>query len=185
MQFHDLGLDGPVRIELERRGDDRGFFARLFCAEEFRQKNLKHDWVQVNNSLTESKGTIRGLHFQRPPFAEVKLVRCVRGAIFDVAVDLRHGSPTYGQWRGVELTSENRSMLYIPEGFGHGFQALTDDSEIIYFNSAVYAPDLEGGLKFDDDSVAIDWPMPAIGLSDRDSRLPNLAGLKPILLPSD
>jgi len=183
MQFHNLGLDGPVRIELDRRSDDRGFFARLFCTEEFRKHDLEHEWVQINNSLTMDKGMVRGLHFQRAPSAEVKLVRCVRGSIYDVAVDLRDGSPTYGEWRAAELTAENRSMLYIPAGFGHGFQALESGSEIIYFNSAAYAPELEGGLRFDDTQVEIDWPLNAVGLSDRDNQLPTLEHLQPIAIP--
>lgn len=180
MQFRQLGLGDLTEVSLAERHDERGFFARLFCSQEFQDHQLHTRWVQINNSLTKLKGTVRGLHFQRPPSAEVKLVRCVHGSIFDVAVDLREGSATYGQWRGVELSADNRKMLYIPAGFAHGFQSLADDSEIIYFNSAPYSPSVEGGLHCSDREVAISWPLPIRGLSERDQLLPQLADLAPI-----
>jgi dTDP-4-dehydrorhamnose 3,5-epimerase len=180
MKYTRLDIPDLVQITLERRGDDRGFFARLFCGVEFAQRGLAADWVQINNSLTVQKGTVRGLHFQYPPSSEVKLVRCIRGSIFDVGVDLREGSPTFGQWAGIELSADNRDMLYLPAGFAHGFQALTDDSEIIYFNSAAYAPELESGLRHDDPDVAIRWPLPVTSLSARDQTLQSLAEVRPV-----
>jgi dTDP-4-dehydrorhamnose 3,5-epimerase len=182
MQFQRLGLGDITLITLDERKDDRGFFARLFCCEEFQAQQLCTKWEQINTSLTKHKGTVRGLHFQRPPSAEVKLVRCIAGAIFDVAVDLREGSDTYGHWMGVELNIENRQMLYIPAGFAHGFQALEDNSEIIYFNSMSYSPQLEGGLRCNDSSLNIDWPLPISGQSERDRLLPDLSDLEPIIL---
>lgn len=182
MQFRQLGLGDLTEVSLTERHDERGFFARLFCSQEFQDNHLHTHWAQINNSLTKLKGTVRGLHFQRPPSAEVKLVRCVRGSIFDVAVDLREGSATYGQWRGVELSAVNRNMLYIPAGFAHGFQSLANDSEIIYFNSTPYSPSVEGGLHCADRDVAISWPLPVQGLSERDQSLPYLADLTPIKL---
>lgn len=182
MQFEHLATNGPVRITLEERRDARGFFARIFCAEEFAREGLDIGCVQANNSLTKVKGTVRGLHFQRAPAAEAKLVRCVRGAIFDVAVDLRAGSDTFGSCYTAMLTAENREMLYVPPGFAHGFQALEDCSEIIYFNSAPYTPEVEGGLKHDDPDVGIVWPLPVAGISERDAALPGLSELEPISL---
>lgn len=182
MHFRQLGLGDLTEVSLTERIDERGFFARLFCSQEFQENHLHTHWAQINNSLTSVKGTVRGLHFQRPPSAEVKLVRCIRGSIFDVAVDLREGSTTYGQWRSVELSADNRKMLYIPAGFAHGFQSLADDSEIIYFNSAPYSPGVEGGLNCTDRAVSISWPLPVRGLSERDQSLPQLADLVPIKL---
>ncbi len=169
-------------IELEQRQDARGFFARLSCQTELVAAGLSGNWLQVNNSLTAQAGVVRGLHFQRPPGAEVKMVRCVKGAIFDVAVDLRDCSATFGKWVGRKLTVENREMLYIPEGFGHGFQSLEPESEIIYFNTANYAPELEGGVCFDDPEIGVEWPLPISGSSERDSALPTLRQLDPIQL---
>lgn len=180
MIYNNLSVPGLVRIELDRKGDERGFFARIFCKTEFEDRGLIGDWNQVNGSLTGKKGTIRGLHFQYPPQAEVKLVRCVKGAIFDVGVDLREGSPTFGQWAGIELSETNGEMLYIPQGFAHGFQALEDDSEIIYFNSAPYSPEFECGLRFDDPDVGVDWPQQVSVVSERDKNLQTLESVKRI-----
>lgn len=180
MKYTRLKIPELVRIELERHEDHRGFFARMFCGADFAKQGLVSDWVQINNSLTVQKGAVRGLHFQYPPSGEVKLVRCVRGAIFDVGVDLREGSSTFGQWAGVELSAANREMLYLPAGFAHGFQALADDSEIIYFNSAAYDPEAEGGLRHDDPDVAISWPLSVTSLSARDRTLPSLREVRPI-----
>lgn len=182
MHFRQLGLGDLTEVSLSERHDERGFFARLFCSQEFQNHQLHSHWEQINNSLTKVKGTVRGLHFQRSPSAEVKLVRCIRGSVFDVAVDLRESSATYGQWRAIELTADNRKMLYIPAGFAHGFQSLANDSEIIYFNSASYSPGVEGGLHCMDSAVAISWPLPILGLSERDHTLPQLADLVPIEL---
>ena len=180
MKITPLEIPAVLLIELEKRQDERGFFARLSCKDELAEAGLPGDWLQVNNSLTAQAGVVRGLHFQRPPSAEVKMVRCIRGAIFDVAVDLREKSPTFGQWVGRTLTAESRDMLYIPEGFGHGFQSLEADSEIIYFNTANYAPDLEGGVRHDDPEIGIQWPLPISFTSERDKCLPRLNSLDPI-----
>ncbi|WP_407493102.1 dTDP-4-dehydrorhamnose 3,5-epimerase [Pseudooceanicola sp. MF1-13] len=182
MKVTPLEIPGPCLIELEPRGDNRGWFARSYCADEFATAGLVTDWPQMNLSFNARKGTVRGLHFQRPPAAEVKIVRCIAGAIYDVAVDLRDGSTTYGQHIHVELSSENRRALYIPAGFAHGYQTLTDDVEMLYMHSAPYSPDHEGGLAFTDNNVAINWPLPLQEISDRDRTHPILADLEPIKL---
>ena len=138
MLFNELSLKGSYLIDLEKREDRRGFFARYFCKKEFSLHNLATDWAQVNTSFTSKKGTIRGIHFQRPPKAEAKLVRSLKGSIFDVIVDLRANSSTYGKWVGKELNDKNRKMMYVPEGFGHGFQTLTSNVELLYFHSESY-----------------------------------------------
>ncbi|QYX55687.1 dTDP-4-dehydrorhamnose 3,5-epimerase [Roseovarius sp. SCSIO 43702] len=182
MRFTPLSLAGAYRVELEKRGDDRGFFARMFCENEFAQHGLATRWVQVNSSYSAAKGTLRGLHFQRPPSAEAKLVRCLRGAIFDVIVDLRAGSATYGRHETLHLDDEKRAMVYIPPGFAHGFQTLTDDVELLYFHSAAYDPRHEGGLHHADGRLAIAWPLPPEQLSERDQGFPFLTDLEPIEL---
>lgn len=180
MIFDRLGLGDTTVVRQQKFGDHRGFFARMFCADEFAQAGLANNWLQINNSLTGQRGTVRGMHFQRAPSAEVKLVRCIKGAIFDVAVDVRKGSPTFGQWRGIELTADSRDMLYVPQGFAHGFQALTDDAEIIYFNTAFYAPEIEGGVHHADPDVGVSWPLAVAATSDRDEALPSLKDLVPV-----
>lgn len=175
-----MPLAGAFRVELEPRGDARGFFARLFCAEEFAAHGLATDWVQCNTSFTALQGTLRGLHFQRPPMAETKLLRCIRGAIFDVIVDLRAGSPTFGRWHGERLDDQNRTMICVPEGFAHGFQTLTPDVEMLYFHSAPYSAAHEGGLRWDDARVAVDWPLGVTEVSARDAAFPMLDMLEPI-----
>jgi dTDP-4-dehydrorhamnose 3,5-epimerase len=180
MIFTPLPLAGAFRIDLDRREDARGFFARLFCAEEFADHGLATAWVQCNTSFSRAEGTLRGLHFQRPPMAEVKMVRCLKGAIFDVMVDLRAGSASFGQWTALELTDENRSMAYIPAGFAHGFQTLRPETELLYFHSQVYSPAHEGGLRHDDPRLGIPWPRPVADLSPRDAAHPGLDTLEPI-----
>lgn len=180
MIFTPLPLAGAFRIDLDRREDARGFFARLFCAEEFADHGLATTWVQCNTSFSRAEGTLRGLHFQRPPMAEAKMVRCLKGAIFDVMVDLRAGSATFGQWAALELSAENRSMAYIPEGFAHGFQTLSPETELLYFHSQVYSPAHEGGLRHDDPRLGIPWPRPVADLSPRDAAHPGLDTLEPI-----
>lgn len=182
MKFTELPLAGAYRVELEPRGDARGFFARLFCAEEFAAHGLATGWVQCNTSFTAAQGTVRGLHFQRPPMAETKLLRCIRGAIFDVIVDLRAGSPTFGRWHGERLDEANRAMICVPEGFAHGFQTLTPDVEMLYFHSAPYSAAHEGGLRWDDARVAVDWPLGVTEMSARDAAFPGLDALEPIRL---
>ncbi|MBI1172827.1 dTDP-4-dehydrorhamnose 3,5-epimerase [bacterium] len=180
MIFTPLPLSGAFRIDLDRRADDRGFFARLFCAREFAAQGLPDRWVQINNSFSRARGTLRGLHFQRPPMAEVKMVRCLQGAVLDVIVDLRAGSPTYGQWTSVKLDAESRAMILVPEGFAHGFQTLRPDTELLYLHSQFYSPEHEGGLAHDDPRLAIPWPLEVTGLSPRDAAFPTLDALEPI-----
>ncbi|MFO1034697.1 MAG: dTDP-4-dehydrorhamnose 3,5-epimerase [Hyphomicrobiales bacterium] len=175
MIFRPMPLVGAYCISLERREDARGFFARSFCETEFAAHGLKTHWAQANVSYNVRKGTLRGLHFQRPPHAEVKLVKCLSGAVLDVLVDLRAGSPSFGHWTGVELTSGNRDMAYVPEGFAHGYQTLTEDAEVMYLVSAAYAPQAEGGLNALDPALGIQWPLPVSEISPKDSQSPALS----------
>lgn len=174
MKFNPTPLAGACTIDLEKRGDDRGFFARLFCETEFAEAGLETRFLQINNSLSGSKGTLRGLHYQLPPAAEVKVVRCVRGALWDVILDLRAGSASFGKWFGTELSAENRTMMYVPRGFAHGFVTLTDDAEAIYLVSAAYSPDNERGVRFDDPAVGIEWPLQPAEISEKDRNWPDL-----------
>jgi dTDP-4-dehydrorhamnose 3,5-epimerase len=168
MKFEALPLFGTYKIDLEKITDDRGFFARLFCKREFEENNLNTQWVQINNSYNLQSGTVRGLHFQHPPDSEIKLVRCISGAIWDVIVDLRRDSPTFLQWFGLELTATNKSMLYIPEGFAHGFQTLTDQTEVLYFHNKVFKKNKEDGINVLDNQLKIYWPLPIANISERD-----------------
>ena len=167
MIFTETSLDGVWVIDLEKRGDERGFFARVFDDEEFGARGLVTQWVNVNNSLSAQRGTLRGMHHQLPPAAEVKLVRCIRGALFDVALDLRTG-----RWFGVELSAENRRMLYVPEHCAHGFLTLEDDTEALYLTSAHYSPEHERGARWDDPAFGIEWPFAPAVLSDKDRAWP-------------
>jgi len=173
MLFTPLKIPGSYVIELDKREDDRGFFARLFCEKEFAEHGLETRFMQGNNSLSLSKGTLRGMHYQQSPAEEVKLVRCVRGAVFDVLLDLRPDSPTYKAHFGVELSSDNRKMLYIPRGCAHGFYTLVGDSELVYLVSAPYSPEFEKGVRFDDPAFNIVWPSQPLVVSDRDMRHPD------------
>lgn len=174
MIFKPLALGGAFLIDLEKREDSRGFFSRYFCEKEYSSHGLETRWVQMNTSLTRQPGSVRGLHFQRPPKAEAKVIRCLSGAIWDVLVDLRMGSPSFGKWLGFELNDDNRTMLYIPKGFAHGFQTLTDDCEMLYFHTATYQAGAEGGLNALDFRLAIKWPLGVTILSDRDRSHPML-----------
>jgi dTDP-4-dehydrorhamnose 3,5-epimerase len=158
MIFTPLELAGAFAVDLELREDERGFFARTWSGEDFEAHGLNPAVVQCNLSFNHRRGTLRGLHFQRPPHAEVKLIRCTRGAIFDVIVDLRPESSTYTRWLGVELSADNRRALYVPEGFAHGYQTLVDETETQYQVSRAYAPEAEDGVRWDDPAFAIDWP---------------------------
>lgn len=173
MKFLNTPLKGAYTIELEKRGDDRGFFARLYCSDEFEQQGLLSSFVQINNSLTAKQGTLRGMHYQLTPSAEVKIVRCVRGALYDVILDIRPDSPTYGKWFGDTLSAENRTMMYVPKGFAHGFMTLEPDTEAFYLVSDVYAPDHERGIRYDDPKFGIEWPMNPIEISDKDQNWPD------------
>ena len=149
----------------------------VFCKHEFSGHGLETDWVQMNNTLSRDIGTLRGMHFQYPPKAEAKIIRCLRGAVWDVIVDLREGSPTLGKWFGVEINDINRTMVYVPKGFAHGFQTLQANSELLYWHSEYYDAEEEGGLHYDDPDVGIDWPMSVSQLSVRDSKHPQLKEL--------
>jgi dTDP-4-dehydrorhamnose 3,5-epimerase len=174
MKFHATPLPGAHTIELEKRGDDRGFFARFFCQREFEAAGLPFSVVQVNNSLTGKAGTLRGMHYQLPPAAEIKVVRCIRGALYDVIIDLRPDSPTFCRWFGAELTADNRTMMVVPHGFAHGFLTLTEDTEALYLVSAFYAPERERGVRFDDPRFGIEWPRTPVEISPKDRSWPDL-----------
>jgi dTDP-4-dehydrorhamnose 3,5-epimerase len=173
MKFHKTPLVGAYTIELEKHGDERGFFSRFFCEKEFAAAGLETRFPQINNSVSARKGAVRGLHYQLAPNAEVKAMRCVRGAMYDVIVDLRAGSPTYLQWFGTELTAENRTMMYVPRGFAHGFMSLTDEVEVVYMASAFYAPESERGLRWDDPTIGVKWPIEPVEVSDKDRAWPD------------
>jgi len=168
MIFQETPLAGAYVIELEKKGDDRGFFARAFCEREFGAKGLSTRFVQVNDSLSAQRGTLRGMHYQLAPRAETKLVRCIRGSLFDVILDLRPGSATFGKSFGAELSAENRRMMYVPRGFAHGFVTLSDATEAFYFVDEFYAPDQERGLRWNDPRFAIEWPVEPTVLSEKD-----------------
>jgi dTDP-4-dehydrorhamnose 3,5-epimerase len=170
MKKHDTGLEGLYVLESEPVGDHRGLFARLFCAKELAGIGLDKPIRQINLSRTTARGALRGMHFQNPPFAEIKIVRCIRGACFDVAVDLRPNSPSYLKWHGEILTPDNFKAMYIPEGYAHGFQALEPDTELLYCHTEYYTPGAEGGVRYDDPALAIAWPLPVADLSARDGQ---------------
>jgi len=167
-------LNGVCRIELEPERDERGFFARTFCAREFAASGLSPNVMQGNVTLSARRGTLRGLHFQRPPHAEAKLIRCVQGAIYDVVVDVRRHSATFGHWEAFELTAENFLSLYVPEGFAHGFQTLTANTQVVYSMSEFYHPESAGGIRWNDPALAITWPIPNPVISAKDAAWPSL-----------
>jgi dTDP-4-dehydrorhamnose 3,5-epimerase len=168
MIFTETKLPGVFIIEIEKREDERGFFARAWCKKEFEAHGLNLDWVQANLAFSKRRGTLRGLHYQIAPYEEAKLMRCIRGAIYDVIIDLRPESPTYKRWLGVELTADNHKMLYVPEGFAHGYQTLMDNTETFYQASQFYSPESERGLRYDDPAFAIEWPIDVQVISDKD-----------------
>ncbi len=175
MIFTETKLQGAFIIEPKRLEDERGFFARTFCQKEFAAHGLNGNWVQCNISYNEKTGTLRGMHYQVPPYEEAKLVRCTRGSIYDALVDLRPNSPTFKQWVAVELTAENRKMLYIPEGFAHGFQTLLDNTEVFYQMSEFYHPESARGLRWDNPEINIEWPMQTnIIISSKDAALKSI-----------
>jgi dTDP-4-dehydrorhamnose 3,5-epimerase len=168
MIFTQSPIDGVYLIDLDKRGDDRGFFARLFCRDEFAAHGLETNYVQINNSRSAATGTLRGLHYQLDPAAEVKVVRCIAGALWDVVVDLRPQSPQFGRWFGAELTAENRRMMYVPQGFAHGFVTLADETEAFYLVSNFYAPERERGVRWNDPRFGVEWPIAPSVISDKD-----------------
>jgi len=173
MIFSETKLQGAFIIDPEKLEDDRGFFARSWCQREASAYGLHPQWVQCNVSFNRKKGTLRGMHYQCAPSEEAKLVRCTRGAIYDAIIDLRPASSTYRQWLGVELTAENRRMLYIPEGFAHGFLTLDDNTEIFYQMSEFYAPACARGVRWNDPAFGVQWPMEASVISDKDRSYPD------------
>ncbi len=173
MIFTETKLKGAYIIDLERVTDERGFFARRWCAKEFSSHGLSLAIVQVNIGHSAKKGTIRGMHFQTAPFAEVKVVHCSRGALYDVIIDLRDGSPTKGQWVGAELTADNGRMFYVPEGFAHGYQTLEDETDLVYQTSQLYAKEAAKGVRYNDPAFGITWPLPVSIISSGDKNWPD------------
>ncbi len=174
MNFHSTPLSGLYVIETNAHQDHRGSFTRLFCAKEFENAGLSLPLAQMNTSVTVQKGAVRGMHFQKPPFAEIKLVRCLQGACYDVAIDLRAGSPTFLHYFAVELTAQNGKALYIPQGFAHGFQSLEKNTQLLYMHSEYYTKEAEGGVHHKDPLLNIPWPLPVQDLSERDESHPFL-----------
>lgn len=182
MQITPLTIPGAFEVVPVRHGDNRGHFSRLFCAEVFGNLGLVHEWAQVNTSFSRKTGSLRGMHFQKPPSAEVKLVTCLRGAVHDVILDLRAGSATFGQWQAVCLSADDGNLVYIPKGCAHGFQTLMDDCQMLYFHDTPYAPELEAGVNHADPAVGIEWPLPVSEISERDRALLPLTDMEPVRL---
>src|SRR5687768_3908724 len=177
MIFKETKLGGAFVVEPERFEDERGFFARGWSRREFEERGLDARLVETNISFNRRRGTLRGMHFQSAPRAQAKLVRCTRGAIYDVVVDLRPESPTFKRWVGVELSADNRLMLFVPEGLAHGFQTLADETEVFYQMSEYYAPETAGGVRWDDPAFGIEWPdAPARIINERDANYPDFRG---------
>jgi len=173
MKFTETRISGVYAIDLEPIVDDRGFFARVWCQRELEQTGLTASTVQVNVGYSHYRGTLRGLHFQKAPHQEAKVVRCTRGSIFDVVLDLRADSKSFTDWISRELTATNRRMLYVPEGCAHGYQTLEDDTEIMYHTSTFYVPEAATGVRYDDDAFGIEWPLPIRVISGQDASWPN------------
>lgn len=173
MKFTETYLKGSYILEIDKLVDDRGFFGRLWCSEQAKKYNLNTNIVQSNVSFSKHKGTLRGLHFQKEPYQETKLVRCTKGAVYDVIVDLRPESPTFKKWFGVELTENNYKMIYVPENFAHGFITLEPNSEVYYLVTEFYNKDAEGGIKWNDKEINIKWPISVSEISDRDKSHPD------------
>lgn len=182
MIFSETNLKGAYVIDIERRTDDRGFFARMFCQHEFQDHGLEPVIAQANIAFSSRRGTLRGMHFQFPPAAETKYVRCTRGAILDIIVDLRPESATYLQHAAVELTDDNRRGIYVPRRFAHGYQVLTEGAETTYMVGEFYSPGDEGGLRFDDPKLGLTWPLPVADMSAKDTQWPALDEVEPELI---
>ncbi|MCB0173716.1 MAG: dTDP-4-dehydrorhamnose 3,5-epimerase [Anaerolineae bacterium] len=173
MIFTETSLKDAYIVDIQKIEDQRGFFARGWCQNEFEAQGLVPRVAQVNISYSQREGTLRGMHYQKIPYAESKLVRCIKGAFYDVIIDLRPDSPTFKQWLGVELTADNYRMLYVPEGFAHGFQTLVDHTEAFYMVSQFYTPQAESGLRYDDPAFAIQWPLEVEVISEKDKNWPD------------
>tara|TARA_B110001450_G_scaffold239109_1_gene246671 strand:- start:200 stop:748 length:549 start_codon:yes stop_codon:yes gene_type:complete len=182
MKIEPLCIDGAFKITPKKISDSRGAFSRLVCADIFSQYGLNTNWVQMNTSQNSEKGTVRGLHYQRPPHAEIKLVRCVRGKVFDVFVDLRKGSSSYGIACSLTLDSDVFEAVYIPQGCAHGFQTLTDDVELHYMHSEFYTPKYEAGIQLNDPALDINWPLPFTVISEKDETHPMMNRIEPVIL---
>jgi dTDP-4-dehydrorhamnose 3,5-epimerase len=168
MIFEETTLKGAYVVSLQLLTDARGGFARTFCKKEFQQINHQKEFVQLNHSYNTFKGTVRGMHFQLPPYQEIKLIRCIKGTVIDVIVDLRENSPTFLQHVSVELSAENKKMMYVPENFAHGFQTLEDDTELIYHHTQFYTPQADTGIRFNDPMLKINWPLEPVMVSEKD-----------------
>ncbi len=175
MEFTETALKGAFLVGLRRITDERGFFARGWCRDEFAAHGLNPNMVQLNTAASHRKGTLRGMHYQTAPHEEAKFVRCTRGALFDVIVDLRPGSPTHRHWFGAELSGDNGLMLYVPEGFAHGYETLTNDTEMYYLTAAAYAPGSARGVRYNDPGFGISWPLPVEVISEADASWPDYA----------
>lgn len=173
MRFEQSPLPGAFVVDLDRKDDERGFFARTFCRDEFAEHGLVADYPQSSVSFNKRKGTLRGMHFQKKPHEEAKIVRCTMGAIYDVIVDLRPGSPTQTRWFGIELSAANRRALYVPKGFAHGFITLADESEVLYQISTQFHPESAAGVRWNDPAFTIEWPVEALVMSGRDRSYPD------------
>ena len=174
MKFTPTKLEGSYIIDVDPFTDERGWFARFYCKDEFQQIGHNKEWVQLNHSVTYKTGSLRGMHFQKEPFREIKMVKCIAGSVYDVIIDLRKGSGSFLQWFGAELSAGNKKMIYIPEGFAHGFQCLEDHCELIYHHSEFYKPDSESGIRYNDPLIKIDWRLRVTELSSRDQTHPYL-----------
>lgn len=173
MRFTESPIAGVFAIDLDPVEDPRGFFARTFCEEEFRARGLEPHFSQCSIAFTTRRGTLRGMHYQREPHGEVKLIRCTRGAVYDAVIDLRPGSPTFRHWFAVELTADNRRMLYVPKGLAHGYQTLEDQTEISYHMSTPYHPESAAGVRWNDPAFGIPWPLPVTVIAERDDAYPD------------
>jgi len=174
MNFVETKLLGSFVIHPTLLQDERGGFSRVFCKNEFKHIGHDKEFVQLNHSFNTHKGTIRGMHYQEPPFSEIKLIRCVRGAVYDVIIDIRKSSPTFLQWFGIELSARNMNMIYVPEGFAHGFQTLEENSELLYHHTNFYEPLSERGIRYSDAEIAINWPIEVTSISQKDKNYPLL-----------
>lgn len=172
MIFKETSLKGSYVLTFEPIEDERGWFARTYCKNEFLSIGHNKEWVQMNHSFTKQKATVRGMHYQRPPYGEIKLVRCIAGSVYDVIIDLRADSASYLQYFGIELSAVNKKMIYIPEGFAHGFQALSNDAELLYSHSQFYLPGVEAGVRYNDLAINIKWPLELTNISERDNSHP-------------
>lgn len=178
MNFRETKIAGCYVVELDPIKDERGFFSRLYCEDEFRTNNLEPSIAQVNTGMSVKAGTLRGMHYQAAPSQDTKLVKCLAGAVYDVCLDLREGSPTYCQWFAVDLSAANRKMLYLPAGTAHGYQALTDDAEIMYFTNQRYSPERSTGVRYNDPCFKINWPLAVTAISEADTTWPDFRALK-------